>query len=412
MMKMNSDDRKNAAELDLSIAQITTGAHGDDEQLRAFHRAIQTGVDLPCDAFVIGEPVSMLAFDYDGNQRRGLVARCRREDGSEHVVAAAEVVLAPQSRGIHLLAAYRRWLGLDSGREPVIAPPRRKRQHKVAATDLDLSHPVELVVLSVKGNSARCRPIGGDRVITLRASRLWTTVPGEIAVVKPGKQWSYAGHPYLSGEIESARLDVAALGLEPLKLEDEGLWTPAEHYWGGENEPIEEWAKPIIARGPRKEFEMEQVVPGRDPGDPDSDPICKSSDLKEAGDEAAAVKFLMELCETDLRCLDAHAHLGHFSFDQRPKDAIRHFEVGVRIGERSLPSDFDGLLPWGHIDNRPFLRCLHGYGLCLWRLKRSDEAERVFDRMLWFNPSDNQGVRFLINDVRAGTSWEGRREKR
>jgi hypothetical protein len=52
MMKMNSDERKNAAELDLSIAQITTGAHGDDEQLRAFHRAIQTGVDLPCDAFV------------------------------------------------------------------------------------------------------------------------------------------------------------------------------------------------------------------------------------------------------------------------------------------------------------------------------------------------------------------------
>jgi len=80
MMKMNSDERKNAAELDLSIAQITTGAHGDDEQLRAFHRAIQTGVDLPCDAFVIGEPVSMLAFDYDGNQRRGLVARCRREE--------------------------------------------------------------------------------------------------------------------------------------------------------------------------------------------------------------------------------------------------------------------------------------------------------------------------------------------
>jgi hypothetical protein len=412
MMKMNSDDGKNAVELDQLIAQITTDAHGDDEQLRAFHCAIQAGVDLPCDAFVIGEPVSMLAFDYDGKQRCGLVARCRREDGSEHVVAAADVVLAPQSRGTHFLAAYRKWLGFDSGLEPVIAPTRRKRQHKVAATDIDLSHPVELVVLSVKENSARCRLIGGDRVITLRASRLWTIVPGEITVVKAGKQWSYAGHPFLSGEIMSARLDVAALGLVPLKLEDQGLWTSAEHYWGEENEPIEEWAKPIIARGPRKEFEMEQVVPGRDPGDDDSDPICDSSDLKEAGDEAAAVKVLMELCQIDLRCLDAHAHLGHFCFEHRPKDAIRHFEVGVRIGELSLPSGFDGLLPWGHIDNRPFLRCLHGYGLCLWRLSRSDEAERVFDRMLWFNPSDNQGVRFLINDVRAGTSWEERREKR
>ena len=39
---------------------------------------------------------------------------------------------------------------------------------------------------------------------------------------------------------------------------------------------------------------------------------------------------------------------------------MRHFAAGLRIGELSLPDDFDGLLPWGYIDNRPFLRCLHG----------------------------------------------------
>jgi hypothetical protein len=26
--------------------------------------------------------------------------------------------------------------------------------------------------------------------------------------------------------------------------------------------------------------------------------------------------------------------------------------------------------------------------------------------MLWLNPADNQGVRFLIDDVRAVTAWE------
>jgi hypothetical protein len=61
---------------------------------------------------------------------------------------------------------------------------------------------------------------------------------------------------------------------------------------------------------------------------------------------------------------------------------------------------------WHFIDNRPFLRCMHGYGLCLWRLGCFDEAERVFDRMLWLNPSDNQGVRFLIDDVKAKIAWE------
>ena len=49
-------------------------------------------------------------------------------------------------------------------------------------------------------------------------------------------------------------------------LEDQGTWDSlGEHYWGEEEKPIEEWAKPIIARGPRQMFEMEQVVPGERP---------------------------------------------------------------------------------------------------------------------------------------------------
>jgi len=31
--------------------------------------------------------------------------------------------------------------------------------------------------------------------------------------------------------------------------------------------------------------------------------------------------------------------------------------------------------------------------------------------MLWLNPSDNQGVRFLIDDVRARVAWEKRSER-
>ena len=77
----------------------------------------------------------------------------------------------------------------------------------------------------------------------------------------------------------------------------------------------------------------------------------------------------------------------------------------------SLPPGFNGVLAWGHIDNRPFLRCMHGYGLCLWRLGRFDEAWQIFDRMLWLNPSDNQGIRFLIDDIRAKRTWENRRDK-
>ncbi|MCX6629648.1 MAG: hypothetical protein NTW28_18680, partial [Candidatus Solibacter sp.] len=192
----------------------------------------------------------------------------------------------------------------------------------------------------------------------------------------------------------------------PLRLEECGIWDPAEQDWGEEGEPIEKWAKPIIARGPQPEYEMEQVLPGASSGDERFDPIGEANDLRDSGDLVGAEKRLLDLCQADLRCLDAHAHLGNLLFDRQPKEAIRHYEVGFRIGELSLGAGFDGLLPWGWLDNRPFLRCMHCYGLCLWRLRRFKEAGAIFDRMLWLNPSDNLGVRCLIGDVRAKRLWE------
>jgi tetratricopeptide (TPR) repeat protein len=388
------------AYLDGLIEEITTDANGEDEQLWAFRQAFEDDVAVPCAATVAGAPVEVLEFDYDGNARRGLTVQCRGADGRKHVVAASDVIIRLEEQAGRYLAAYRKWMGV----EPFPAGSRGAARRKSALASQDVGGLVELLVLSVKQKAARCREIGRDDTVTLRATRLWDVVPGEIAVVRTAKRWTYAGNPYLSGTIESTRLDAKALGITPLRLEQRGIWNP-EHYWGEEGDPIEDWAKPIIARGPRPEYEMEQVLPGEDPDDIDSDPIIEANDRKDAGDLDGAYKILMDLCQADLRCLDAHAHLGNLMFDSRPEDAIRHYEVGLRIGELSLPEGFNGLLPWGWIDNRPFLRCLHGYGLCLWRMNRFDEAAAAFHRMLWLNPSDNQGVRFEIEEVRSRVAW-------
>ena len=265
---------------------------------------------------------------------------------------------------------------------------------------------VEMAVVADRGRTALCRRLDGGGWISFRPPRFWELVPGEIVVVNPASEWTDAGSHCLVGEIESERLDVRALGLTPLRLEARGEWDPMEQYWGEDGDPIEEWAKPIIARGPRPLFEMEQVLPGLDLDDPDSDPISLAIDLKDRGNRYGARESLMALCEADLRCLDAHAHLGNFAFDDSAEFAIRHYEVGVRIGELSLGDKFDGVLSWGLIDNRPFLRCLYGYGLCLWRLERFDEAASVFERILWLNPSDNQGARFVLDLVRARRRWK------
>ena len=389
---------------------ITIGILDENEQLQAFRQAFQENINVPCDGFVIDEPVSVIEFDYVDNARRGITAKCRRADGSEYTIAAAEIELSPHSGGADYLAAYRKWLGIAP------SPPRSAagilhRRHKIDPSDLDLSGPIELIVLSVKRTTARCSPPGSDRSITLRAAGLTEVVPGEIITIAPKKQWSYAGNPYLSGMIKSTRLDIEALGLLPLRLEEQGMWDPSIFYWGDEGEPLDDRIVRVIERGPWPAFKMEQVVPGRDYNDPFSDPIEDANDHKEAGDYEEANKILMELCQADLRCLDAHAHLGNLDFDHWAEGAIRHYEVGVRIGELSLGADFKGVLPWGHIDNRPFFRCLHGFGLCLWRLSRFDEAEDVFNWMLRLNPVDNLGARFLLPAIQSRERWEDFKEE-
>lgn len=389
--------RKRSSELDGLLDRILTDADGDEEQRWALRQALEDNVKVPCAAMIAGQPVKVTKFDYDGNARRGLTATIGRPDGSKHVVAAADIHIedAPSHRYI---AAYRQWMGV----EPLT--PELPRAQKSESTE----HPsgnIDVVVLSHSSRAARCRILNTGEVMMLRAGRLWQVVPGEIATIKPAKEWTYGGNPYLSGNIEATRLDAKAIGLTPLRLTPFGDWDPADEYWGEPGDPVEAWAKKIIKRGRRPQFEMEQVIPGEDPEDMLSDPIIESNEKKDAGDFSGAYDILMGLCGADLRCLDAHAHLGNLSFDTRPKDAVRHYEAGVRIGDLSLPADFHGLLPWGMIDNRPFLRCLNGYGLCLWRLERFDESRAAFERLLWLNPSDNQGVRFVIDDVRKRRAW-------
>lgn len=197
-------------------------------------------------------------------------------------------------------------------------------------------------------------------------------------------------YPFFTPSMSEAARELAAGTEVPLRFEHRNRWDPDEEYWGEPDEPREAAFEAIIAAGPREAWEFQQVVPGRD-WETDYDPILESVELAARAERERARGLLEDLLAEDPRCLDAHAHLGSFAYDYAALPALPHFESGVAIGERSLPEGFDGVLPWGWIDNRPFLRCLHGYGLCLWRLGRFAEAAAVFGVLLWLNPSDNQG---------------------
>lgn len=215
----------------------------------------------------------------------------------------------------------------------------------VELPEITVGVPVDLVVLACKWQALLCRALGSPHEVTFKTTR--EGIPGSIMTVVPTRVWADSRRLCLAGDLRATRYEVGLLGLEPLALNAFGEWDPAEEYWAEDGEPIGEWAKPLIASGKRPLFEMEQVIPGWTPADDiDSDPIGEASDLGVAGDRLEARKILMNLLALDLRCLDAHAHLGNLNFEHRPSVAIRHYEMGVAIGGLSLGADFDGVLAW------------------------------------------------------------------
>jgi hypothetical protein len=71
MNSRNAKEKKDLKALDKMIEEIIVDAYGDDEQLWAFRyrQAFEDNIELPADGSVIGESVSVLEIDYDGNGR-------------------------------------------------------------------------------------------------------------------------------------------------------------------------------------------------------------------------------------------------------------------------------------------------------------------------------------------------------
>ena len=103
--------------------------------------------------------------------------------------------------------------------------------------------------------------------------------------------------------------------------------------------------------------------------------------------------------------IDVHAHFGFALLEQgKTRRALAACRQGVEIGEAAIPSAYRGVIEWGWLENRPFLRAAHGAVLCHLRLRQWHKALSLMEKTLAWNPGDNQGVRYLIGSayLRAG----------
>jgi hypothetical protein len=266
-------------------------------------------------------------------------------------------------------------------------------------------------ILKCNQTSIRVKILESNEIVTLRTNSVdaWYAVPGQCIEAIITNRWTWRGITYASGAVNRSWTDIKTLGLEPLPLKDEGIEDLAaisEPY--KKPDPYAEmWD--FFVSVPRKAYKFHEIAWGAgvgvDPEDAEENLVLDASEISDS-DPDGARQLLEKALSYDMRCIDAHVHLGNLCFDHWPKVAMAHYEVGIGVGYLSLGPDFNALLPWGYIYNRPYLRALHGYGLCLWRLGNADKARVVFERILSLNPIDNQGVRFLWDDIRNGRPWK------
>ena len=95
-------------ELDALPEDVLVDAYGDGEQLGAFE-CVFAGAGLPVAAEAVGLACTLARVEFDGDERRGLVAVIAL-DGRRRRLSLPDVVITDESHeAARLLAAFRRW---------------------------------------------------------------------------------------------------------------------------------------------------------------------------------------------------------------------------------------------------------------------------------------------------------------
>ena len=80
------------------------------------------------------------------------------------------------------------------------------------------------------------------------------------------------------------------------------------------------------------------------------------------------------------------------------KESLACYEKAKARAVKQYGGMLPDVLSWE--EDRPALRALHGIGLNRYRMGDLDDAKAAFEDLLRRNPDDNQGVQFLLADVK------------
>jgi tetratricopeptide (TPR) repeat protein len=108
----------------------------------------------------------------------------------------------------------------------------------------------------------------------------------------------------------------------------------------------------------------------------------------------AGKRMIQQALSLNPDCIEAYEFLAET--EPIVKQAKTYLEKGIAIGRRLYGGEFleqhKGQF-WSIHETRPFMRCLHHYGMFLYGVGKPKTTIQIFEEMIGLNPNDNQGIR-------------------
>jgi hypothetical protein len=103
----------------------------------------------------------------------------------------------------------------------------------------------------------------------------------------------------------------------------------------------------------------------------------------------------------DPGCIEAHLEMAAYldDSDARAAHLSKAVEAGEYLWQPVVKSD-DGDLAWWAVGaTRPYMRAVQAMGILHKENGETGDARRCFEQLLEMNPTDNQGIRYLVAEL-------------
>lgn len=227
----------------------------------------------------------------------------------------------------------------------------------------------QYLVLKLNNMGYRTRDLETGTIVSIKGVVDFKTFELDTITVEVDKEWVFKKTSYVSGNLLKSELILANLAVPPLEFE----------------------------KVERNKFEFKDYT-GFGFYSPGRDPVYEATQME----GSKGYDALARLWEQYPQCIDALVHMGTMSFatPDMERSSFNCYTGAIHIAEQSLPFDETSQFPWEYLNNRPYLRALHGLACWYWKQGDFDAAAVPARKILRLNPRDNQGARFVLEAVR------------